>query len=363
MPPPNGNSHDWPGVTVLIAAYNEEKEIADTIRYIKKSVYKGDIEIIVIDDGSTDTTAVIADSFEGVTVINQSQQGKPAALNNGLKKANYDLVLSLDADTIITPQAIARMVARLIKEDASAVAGAVMIFNSTDTMLTRMQQWDYQMGIASIKRSQSVWQTTSVAQGAFSLYKKEALLESGGWQEMVGEDIVLTWSFLEKGYCVDFEPTAIAFTRAPHNLRGFARQRSRWARGMIEGIREHGRGIVENRRLASHGVFVNSLFPLVDFSYTFAFIPGVFAAVFFSNFAIVGPITLLVLPLNFAVFAIMHYMQRSVFREVGVSYQKNWFGFLGYLLFYQAITAPVSLFGYFEELIGRKKIWRASKSR
>jgi biofilm PGA synthesis N-glycosyltransferase PgaC len=361
LPPPNGSPNDWPGVSVLVAAYNEEKEIADTLLYLLASEYRGALEIIVIDDGSSDRTQKIASSILGVKVINDGHRGKPEALNRGLAEARHDLILSLDADTLITPQALERLVSRMIKEGAIAVAGAVMALNVHDNWLTRMQQWDYQMGIASIKRSQAVWQNTSVAQGAFSLYRKKALTESGGWQEMVGEDIVLTWSFLERGYCVDFEPTALAFTKIPSSLLGFARQRSRWARGMFEGLRSHGKGIVKKRRLATHGVLINSLFPLVDASYTLAFIPGIFLALAFSNFAIVGPITLLVIPLNILVFSLMYREQRRMFREIGVKTHKNRLGFIAYLFLYQALIAPISLLGYIEEVFQRRKIWRASK--
>jgi biofilm PGA synthesis N-glycosyltransferase PgaC len=100
-----------------------------------------------------------------------------------------------------------------------------------------MQEWDYYLGTAAVKRMQGLYQATLVAQGAFSIYLTEALRRVGGWPDAIGEDIVMTWRLMESGYRVYYEPTAVAFTDAPTQLRHFMRRRARWARGMLEGLR------------------------------------------------------------------------------------------------------------------------------
>ena len=360
------NGLDWPGVSILIAAYNEENHLAKTVYGVLESDYQGDIEIIIVDDGSTDKTLFIAQRLEqlakefrpGLTVrfYSVKHKGKSYALNFGLNQANNDLVISLDADTILTRQAIRRIVSRMEVDKSSAVAGAVFALNSTENLLTRVQQWDYQIGIASIKRSQALWKSTLVAQGAFSLYQKDLLVKAGGWPDMIGEDIVLTWKLLDRAEKISFEPTAVAFTTVPSSIGQFIRQRSRWARGMIEGLKSHGTDLAFSKKFASHGILINYTFPWIDFSYTFFFIPGLFLA-FSGNFAIVGPITLLVLPLNFIVFALIAGLQRKVFREVGVRTRPNKLGLFFYLIFYQFILAPVSLFGYVQEVFSHKRKW------
>jgi len=128
-----------------------------------------------------------------------------------------DLVITLDADTLLHPRAIRHLVARLLSapDDVAAVAGSVLVRNSRDTVWTRMQEWDYFLGIASVKRMQGLYQGTLVAQGAFSLYRAEAVKAAGGWPDAIGEDIVLTWNMMRQGARVCYEPSAVAFTDAP----------------------------------------------------------------------------------------------------------------------------------------------------
>src|SRR5690606_36852908 len=105
---------------------------------------------------------------------------------------------------------------------------AVLVRNSRGNVIARMQEWDYFLGIASIKRLQGLFQGTLVSQGAFSVYKTEAVRQVGGWPDAIGEDIVLTWRFLGENWKVYFEPLAVAFTEVPETFQHFVIQRSRW---------------------------------------------------------------------------------------------------------------------------------------
>ncbi|RMX14988.1 glycosyltransferase family 2 protein [Legionella jordanis] len=270
---------NYPGVSVLIAAYNEERCIAETLRAVQKQDYPGELQIILIDDGSVDNTIVNAKSLElkNLEIIKGKHGGKATALNQGLKRAKHDLIVTLDADTYILKDAIKEIVKKLYSGPSNAetvaVAGAIYVKNSRNTLMTRILEWDFFHAIAVIKRIQSLFQGTLVAQGAFSIYLKKVLLEMGGWQNTVGEDIVLTWGILSKGYRVDFAEKAICFTYVPETYKQFFFQRSRWARGLIEAFRHHPK-ILTTPRLSMFYIYWNMGVVLFDSVFFFIFIPG-----------------------------------------------------------------------------------------
>src|ERR1044071_4663984 len=350
----------FPKISLLIAAYNEEENIADTIRGIKNQDYPGQIEIIIVDDGSTDNTVRVLRSYNmpNLKIVQAYHGGKAGALNEGLKYVTQDIVVCIDADTFLHPQALRRIIARFLTdpEDTAAIAGCVLVKNSRSTFMTRLQEWDYFTGIASAKRQQSLYQGTLVAQGAFSAFRTKVVKAHKGWPSVIGEDIVLTWSLINSGWRVGFEPTAIGFTSAPQTFRGFYRQRKRWARGMIEGLKQHGRLVWKGSRLSSFFVGIDFIIPFVDLFYAFVFLPGVVLALF-GHYYIVGPLTLLVVPLAFLIVLIMLKKQKAVFNELGLKIRQNMLGFFVYMLIYQALMSPICVIGYGQELLGMTKKW------
>jgi biofilm PGA synthesis N-glycosyltransferase PgaC len=353
---------DFPEVTLMIAAYNEQDSIAETLDYALRADYPGAFEIVVTDDGSTDRTREIVAEYAAsdprVRLLEVEHGGKANALNAALETVRAPLVATIDADTLLMPYSLTRLVARLSASppDTVAVAGAVLVRNSRVNLLTRAQEWDYFLGIASVKRGQALLQGTLVAQGAFSVYDTTALRLAGGWPDRIGEDIVLTWRMLLQGGRSVFEPTAVAFTEAPSGWRAFARQRRRWARGMIEGLRDHGVGLLKRMDLYSHAVAGNFLFPLLDTTFTLAFIPGIVLACL-GNFAIVGPMTLVVLPLNALLGGAMYLYQRRVFADVNLQVRQNTRGLLFYFFFYQYMMSPIALAGYVLETFRARRAW------
>ena len=212
----------------------------------------------------------------------------------------------------------------------------MLVRNSRAGALARVQEWDYFLAIASVKRQQALFQGTLVAQGAFSVYRTDAVRAVGGWPDKIGEDIVLTWSLIRAGGRTIFEPTAIAFTDAPVRFGHFVRQRRRWARGMIEGLREHGGSLLRGRRLHVHAVAANCLFPYLDSVYTVAIPVGIVLALT-GNFLIVGPMTAAVLPISLLIALTMYRRQRAVFRLLGLRVRRNILGFVLYVLAYQLV--------------------------
>lgn len=167
---------------------------------------------------------------------------------------------------------------------------------------------------------------------------------------------MLTWAMMRNGGRVGYERTAIAFTTAPEGIRALARQRRRWARGMIEGLREHGLALVREGRSNVHAVLVDFTFPYIDLVYSTAIPVGIVLAAF-GNFAIIGPVSVAVLPMNLGLAWLMLRLNRRSFEEVGLELRQNRTGFLSYLLIYQLMTSPVSVQGYVQELCRARRSW------
>ena len=357
----------YPGVSILIAAYNEEGAIEDTICTVAEEDYPGPIELIVLSDGSSDRTVELARATKerlparenrDIRIIDfQVNRGKAAVLNEGLKCATHDLIVTIDGDSRLQPDALTDIVERLLSDPphTAAVAGAILVRNSRTNLMTGAQEWDYFHGIAAVKRMQSLYQGTLVAQGAFSVYRKDALVEVGGWPECVGEDIVLTWALLKKDYRIGYAEDAIVFTNVPTTFRQFAQQRKRWSRGMIEAIHHH-EDLLFKARLSTMFIWWNLLFLPLDFTYSFIFLPGIVLAVF-GYYYIAGPMTLAVLPLAGLWNLVIYRTQSRMLKAQNLKVRRNPMGLVFYLLAYTLLMQPVCVWGYWAEVMGLTKKW------
>jgi len=167
---------------------------------------------------------------------------------------------------------------------------------------------------------------------------------------------VLTWRLLETKRRVYFEPLAVAFTDAPESFRHFARQRSRWARGMVEGLQEV-KPWRQPQLYTKYLTGVNLIMPYLDIAYTFFWIPGLILALF-GHYWIVGPMTLLVLPLTVLSYGLLYFYQRDyVFKNLNLRVRKNLFGFIFFVLSYQLFMSPISVWGYAQETFKLKRVW------
>jgi biofilm PGA synthesis N-glycosyltransferase PgaC len=358
----------YPGVTVLVAAYQEQAAIGGTLESIARDSYPGPLEVLVLNDGSTDGTGEIAANAIArltfppdaeVRVVNfDVNRGKSAVLNDGLNQAKHELIVTIDGDSRLHPGALSRIVERYLSDPANtqAVAGAILVGNSRENIITGAQEWDYFHGIAAVKRMQSLYQGTLVAQGAFSLYRRSALKAVGGWQDVVGEDIVLSWAMLDKGYRIGYAEDAIAWTNAPNTFRQFARQRQRWSRGLIEALNQH-EGLLFKPRLTQMFIWWNLLFLPLDATYTFIFIPGVIAAIFFQLYWVAGLMTLAVIPIAILWNTIIFRAQARMFREQGLKVRHNPRGLIFYLVCYALMMQPMCVWGYAVESLGLRKKW------
>ncbi len=360
-PKPGKDHCSYPDLTVMIPAYNVEEEIVACIESVFRSCYNGKLEIIVANDGSTDQTAeaVRKKFFNSVTLLDLPHRGKAQTLNTALEQVQTDLFVTLDSDTILEPYALRNIVNTMLEKQCAAAAGTIVPCNSRESYATRMQTWDYTVGIFGIKLLQSAYHATLVAQGAFSAYRTQAVRKAGGWQESVGEDIVLTWALLRMGYRTATAPHAFAATLVPSSLRKLLRQRRRWAQGMVEGFR-HNRGLVfggqanyKTRVLIAFSV----LFPLIDAALC-VFVPVGLFLLLRGSFLMFGPLTLLLLPLTLLLICVINWKFKCICKKAGCSFaRRSVCGLLGYVFLYQLLLAPVCILGYLRGLFSGEKSW------
>lgn len=365
--PPRVRPASYPPISILVAAYNEADAIRDTLTSLANQDYVGPYEILLLNDGSTDATVALARAALRELKIRSNatfsildftvNAGKAAVLNRGLEAASHDLIITIDGDSWVRNDGLTQIVERFLADPpgTQAVAGTIMVRNSRLNYLTRGQEWDYFHGIAAVKRMQAMYHGTLVAQGAFSLYRREALEAAGGWPDRVGEDIVLSWAMLKAGHRIGYAEDALVFTNVPTRMGQFAKQRQRWSRGMIEAFKAHG-SLLFRRRLTTLFIWWNLIFLPLDLVYTFVFIPGLILALF-GIYYIAGPLTLAVLPLaalwNIFIFTI----QRRMFHREGLKVRRNFGGFLFYALGYSLLMQPICVWGYVTELVGMRKTW------
>jgi biofilm PGA synthesis N-glycosyltransferase PgaC len=365
--PPHGEwpEGEWPSVAVIIAAWNEEDAIASTLERIADSSYPGPIEVVLADNNSADRTAEFAEQAAqrlGLRYrrVFEEKQGKYKALNAALATVTTPLVVSLDADTYLHRDALSYLVDCVAShpqgQHVCACAGALVAENPSANFLTRMQGWDYRLGISGIKRMQSAYNSALVAQGAFSAYWTEDLRAVGGWPDAIGEDIVLTWTLLGRRGIVRYEPTAVGFTVVPERLRRFMNQRSRWARGMVEGI-EAKPPHRQPRVLAKAVAGIDYLVPLLDIGYVFFWVPGAILFIF-GYPLIVSWWSMLVIPITLLIYGLLRrWQERWVFSRLAIDMESDRRGFLGYLFGYQALTSAAALRGYAQSLTRGARRW------
>jgi biofilm PGA synthesis N-glycosyltransferase PgaC len=351
--------HRWvfPPISILVDALSGAEGLPETLLSLSKQDYPAPVEIIVLDDSSAEQTIDVlkAMRFQNFTVVHGNHGGKAGALSTGLNVVTQDITVCIDANTYLQPQSLKRIVARLLTDPPStaAVAGCVLVRNSRASMMTRLQEWDYFLGISSAKRQQALYQGTVVAQGAFSAFKTAVLRQCEGWEPVVGEDIVLTWKLLSKGYRVGYEPTALCFTDAPTGVRGLWKQRQRWARGMVEGLKRHGSRAWQGN-MTGFSVGVDFVTPVIELIYSAAFLPGVILAMT-GRYYIAAPMAVLVLPLAFLIAALMLHKQKQVFEALNLKVRRNSLGFLAFMFFYQPLLSPICITGYLKEMVGARR--------
>jgi len=246
----------FPKISIVVPAYNEEITIKSCIQSLQDLDYPN-YEIILVDDGSTDKTLEEAKRFEvsGVRVIHQENQGKANALNNGILLSKGEIIVTVDADTKLHRDSLKKIANRFAtNHHLGAIAGNVKV-NPTPGLLNRLQATEYTTGINLIRKAQSTLGCVLVVPGPIAALKKEAVKCAGLFSEdTFAEDFDMTMRILKKGYQVEYEDGAIAYTDAPKNLEDLIKQRRRWYRGMMQVLDKH-RDMYLRRKYGVLGVF------------------------------------------------------------------------------------------------------------
>jgi peptidoglycan-N-acetylglucosamine deacetylase len=231
-----------PGVTVLIPAHNEESVIVQTVTSVLLSDVD-DIHVIVVDDGSTDSTLELLESNFGsnasVQIIHQGNRGKAAALSNALNHAKTEIVVTIDADTEIESDAIRHLLRHFSDPKVGAVAGNVKVGNRS-RWLTRWQALEYITSQNMEKRAFDLLNCITVVPGALGAWRREAIEAAGGiTADTVAEDADLTIAIRRLGWRVTYDEYAIAWTEAPETAGILIRQRFRWTFGTLQSFWKH----------------------------------------------------------------------------------------------------------------------------
>jgi poly-beta-1,6 N-acetyl-D-glucosamine synthase len=307
-------------VSVLIPAFNEEESIKGTVESILKSDYKNLVEIIIINDGSSDNTLKIAkqleEKYSKVSVFDKKNSGKADSLNQALKIVKGELVAIVDADSYPDKEAISSMIGYLDDEKVGAVTTRILVRNK-DNFLGKMQSIEYKV-IAFTRKMLGFLDSIYVTPGPLALYRKSALSKINGFDSKnMTEDIEATWNLIHEGYKVRMSFVSKVTTVAPETLKKWFTQRIRWNIGGYQTILKYKHCFFRKGIL---GIFILPLFSI-------SLVLGVFGLSLFT-YKIFTRILSSYLSTKYSIAA-----QTAVFVLQDINFNPSVLNFLGVLLF------------------------------
>ncbi len=231
-------------LTVIVPAYNEAGSVADTVRSLQSQTAPP-AEIIVVDDCSTDETAEVAAAL-GVTVVRPPANtgSKAGAQSFALEGVRTELVMAVDADTTLAPDAIELLLRAFEDPEVGAACGFVLP-RHVRTVWERGRYIEYMLAFSFFKRIQDHYGKPLISSGCFSIYRTATLREVGGWStRTMAEDMDLTWTLYAARHRVRFVPEAICYPIEPHNREFLGKQLRRWSHGFIQNVRLHWRSVL-----------------------------------------------------------------------------------------------------------------------
>jgi len=231
-------------VTVIVPAYNEATSLADTVRSLQAQTERA-YEIIVVDDCSTDGTGDLARAL-GVTVVRPPRNtgSKAGAQSYGLRHVRTPLTVALDADTVLAPDGLERLLPMFEQPEVAAACGFV-VPQRVRSVWERGRYIEYLFAFTFYKRLQEYYGKPLISSGCFSMYRTTILREHGGWSDRtMAEDMDLTWSLYQSGHAVRFVPEAVCYPIEPRTFTLMGKQLRRWSHGFVQNVRLHWRGLL-----------------------------------------------------------------------------------------------------------------------
>lgn len=344
-----------PLVTVIIPCYNEEIVVLQAVHSAMQLQYPN-LEILVIDDGSTDQTLLSAKSIQAdgrIRVIHQANAGKAAALNRGILEAAGEYVLCVDADSILAPN-ILELGLPYFQMDSQlvAVAGSVQIGNNTNT-LTQFQKLEYLVGLNFHKSAQSFLGMVTIVPGPIGLFHRQRIIDIGGYQtNTFAEDCDLTIRLLMAGYRIRYCAEMIAVTEAPEDYDSLLKQRYRWARGTAQAILSNSYWLTHpwknfrNFCIIAYFTFETFTIPILNFLFVFFFIQNAISA---GNASILGPYFIQLTVLDMVLTTYSVFTEKALVKLVFLSLINR--------LTYGLSLEVLRFFSLIDELVGLPMNW------
>jgi len=231
-------------ITIIVPAYNEEMVIETSIKSLLKQTYPN-LEILIVDDGSNDKTYIKAKQYEfdngnfSLKVLTKPNGGKAKAINHGILNSTGSLIMVVDADSKLDKNAVLLMSRYFDDKETAAVAGSVYVSNQNN-LWTKLQTLEYIEGLNMVRNGQAFLKLVNIIPGPIGMFRKKSLYDVGLYDsDTFAEDCDVTLKLIAKGYKIDFEPEAVAYTEAPENLLDLIKQRYRWTRGILQAIKKH----------------------------------------------------------------------------------------------------------------------------
>ncbi|MFX0032879.1 MAG: glycosyltransferase [Candidatus Hodarchaeota archaeon] len=354
-----------PSVSIIIPAYNEAKVIEKTIRSVLDLSYSQK-EIIVVDDGSKDDTLKIAKFLEThnpIRVISKKKNGgKWHALNKGIELSRSDIIVCIDADTVLDKNAIQPLVSHFSDSKVGAVAGNIKVGNR-DKLLTKLQALEYISNLNIQRRSEAFFGIVTVVPGPLGAFRRSIIKEVGFYTgDTFAEDADLTFKILRAGYKIKYEPKSIGYTEAPISIFDLAKQRYRWYRGFLQVIIKH-KGMFFNPKYGTTGLFMIPWVSLNGLIFSwFNYFAGIWIFIFifnpFSGFLIYTRIYFfwffffLIIEIAISTYAIYVDVREK---------PRILFYIIAYKLFYGYMTNTIRILSQLEQYLKYPMKWEAIK--
>jgi cellulose synthase/poly-beta-1,6-N-acetylglucosamine synthase-like glycosyltransferase len=259
-----------PHIAIIVPCWNEENTIKGTVDSLLALEYPKDkLEIVLVNDGSTDNTKTVMDTYIGhphISVIHKENGGKHTAMNLGIERSvQAEYVGCLDADSYVAPDALREIVTYFDNPEIGAVTAAMSVWDPK-TLLERMQNADYIHGI-TLRHVVSSLNGLYVTPGPFSFYDRKVILELGGFRKGHNtEDLEMALRLQDAGYIIENAPRARVYTKTPKTVRSLVKQRTRWTTGFLRNVIYDYRHMIGNPKFGTLGLLILPLGLLANIS-------------------------------------------------------------------------------------------------